>query len=325
MLITGFMGSPRKKGNTAFMLDRFLDEARALGAETRKIHVPDLKMKACTGCSLCEKKGYCRFSDDMQEIVYPLLRNSHIIVMASPIYFYTVPAEMKTMIDRGQTLWSRKFKLGLKDPYESKRKGFLLSVGATRGADLFDSINLTMKYYFKGISVDFSGGLTYSRIEAIGEMKKHPSAEKDIRDAVRKLMTGFIEKPSWLFVCADNSLTSQMAAAFAQAKAGESINAFSAGIVPARDIHPLLVPAMEEKGLDLMYRKPSGLLPLTGVIKPRKVVVIGNENIPPDVFPEAEILSWDIPLSSQPDREEIVKIRDIIDHKITDLFAGNSR
>lgn len=322
MLVTGFMGSPRKNGNTAFLLKRFLEEIQSLGGETRQIHVPDLKIRPCTGCSMCEKKGHCHFDDDMQTTVFPLLRNSQIVVMASPIYFYTVPTEMKAMIDRTQTLWSRKFKLGLKDPEETKRQGFLLSVGATRGKDLFDSINLTMKYFFRGISTDFMGGLTYSRIEDPHEMKKHPTVEADIHHAAENIMSGFTQKPSWLFLCSDNSLASQMAAAFAQNMAGKTVHVYSAGFHPAQDIHPLLVPAMEEKGIDLAFRKPCGIESVSQVIRPERVIVIGEHGTRSLPFPSTDILNWDMNIPQPSSMEEIKKMRDRIEGNVNSLLLS---
>jgi multimeric flavodoxin WrbA len=321
MLVTGFMGSPRRKGNTSFLLNSFLEETKRLGADTHVVHVPDLTIRPCTGCSLCEKKGFCHFDDDMTNTVFPLLRNSDAVIIASPIYFYNVPAEMKAMIDRTQTLWSRKFKLGLKDPDEHKRKGFLLSVGATRGKDLFDSINLTMKYFFRGISTDFAGSLTYSRIEDPGEMKKHPTVEEDIRHAAENLVAGFTQKRSWVFLCRDNSLTSQMAQAFAQNLAGESLHVYSAGINPAADLNPLLVPFMAENKMDLAFRKPSGMESLQRTVRPERVILIGDHETAPPPFENAVVDLWDIPVSIDPSMDELKKVGDLIKNKVNSLFS----
>ncbi len=320
MLVTGFMGSPRKHGNTAYLLDRFLEEAARLGAETRKIHVPDLKVTPCTGCSVCEKKGRCVFKDDMQTTVFPLLRNSGLVVMASPIYFYTVPAEFKAMIDRTQTLWSRKFKLGLKDPEEGRRKGFLLSVGATRGKDLFDSINLTMKYFFRGISTDFKGGLTYARIEDPGDMKKHPDVDEHIRLAAQKLLSGMDDKRSCLFLCRDNSYASLMASAFARIHAGDNGAFYSAGFVPSETANPFLVPVMEEKSLDLAYVKPAGVQSLIPFIRPDHVVIMGPTDYPVPDLANVDVTFWDMDLPESPTMDDMRRIRDDIEERVLILM-----
>ena len=117
MMILGFQGSPRKKGNTNYLLAAFMDEAENLGAQTRIVEVSKKNIVPCIGCGYCEKKGYCiTQDDDMTNEIYPLLREADVVVLATPIYFYNVPAQLKAPIDRSQTLWSRKYKLNLTDP-----------------------------------------------------------------------------------------------------------------------------------------------------------------------------------------------------------------
>ncbi|MBU1169537.1 MAG: NAD(P)H-dependent oxidoreductase [Proteobacteria bacterium] len=323
MIVSGFMGSPRKNGNTAFLLKKFLKEAEALGAETRMLHVPDLTIHPCTGCALCEKKGYCHFNDDMQKEVFPLMRMSDVVVIASPIYFYNVPSELKALIDRSQTLWSRKYKLRLTDPGQSSRKGFLLSVGATRGKDLFDSIHLTMKYFFRGIAADFAGELTYNRIEEPGEMKRHATLNSDVHTAAEQLLTPLKQRtPTLVFVCRDNSLTSQMAAAFAQHYAGDRIHALSAGIHPGHDIHPELVKTMEKKNLDVAYRRPRSLASLTVGTRPDRVILLGDGEDTAIHIPGARVSSWTIPGGHNPDTDSMASLCDVIEDKVKDLIHG---
>lgn len=321
MIVSGFMGSPRKNGNTAFLLKTFLEEAKNHGAETHMVHVPGLNIHPCTGCALCEKKGYCHFEDDMQKEVFPLMRMSDVVVIASPIYFYNVPSELKALIDRSQTLWSRKYKLRLSDPGQSFRKGFLLSVGATRGKDLFDSIHLTMKYFFRGIAADFAGELTYNRIEELGEMKRHATVESDVSQTVKTLLAPFEQRKTIVaFVCRDNSLTSQMAAAFGQHYAGDRIQFMSAGIRPESNIHPELIATMEEKGLDVAYRKPRSIASITSFIKPDHVILIGDGEDTAIHVPGARISSWPITFPTNPESDSLAQIRDVIEDKVKALI-----
>ncbi len=323
MIVTGFMGSPRKAGNTAFLLNSFLKEAEIAGAETRQIHVPDLNIHPCTGCGICEKKGVCHFDDDMQQLVFPLLRKSDLVVIAAPIYFYNAPAELKALIDRSQALWARKFKLRLNDPCESSRKGFLLSVGATRGKDLFEGIHLTMKYFFRGISANFSGQLTYNRTEDPGEIKKHPTVESDIRKTVQTLIPlSEKTKPSLIFVCRSNSLTSQMAAAFAQKLAGDRLRILSAGTRPAETVHPDLVVLMAEKGIDVAFRKPQGIASAMSLCSsPSHVVILGQGEDTAIHVHGAKTITWNMvdPLCDSSQGSPL--LRDQIEGKVKDLLA----
>lgn len=322
MLVTGFLGSPRKSGNTAFLLKTFLKEAEHHGAQTRLVHVPDLSIHPCTGCGLCEKKGFCHFDDDMTREIYPLMRMSDVVVIASPIYFYTVPAELKALIDRSQTLWARKYKLRLSDSSQNSRKGFLLSVGATRGGDLFDSIRLTMKYFFQGIAAEYTGDLTYSRIEEPGEIKRHPTVKEDIREAVTGLLAPLEQrKPTVVFVCRDNCLASPMAEAFARHLAADRIHILSAGIQPGDHLHPQLIPAMARKGLDLAYRSPQSIASVLSRIQPDYVIVLGDGNDTAVHIPGARIRTWDAPGPSvrlSPDR--VARLRDRIELQVQQLI-----
>ena len=120
MLVLGLQGSPRKKGNTQYLLKSFLNEAENLGARTHIIEVAKKNITPCKGCGFCEKKGYCVIEDDdMKPEIYPLLRSTDVIVVATPIFFYSVTAQLKALIDRSQALWSRKYKLKLTDPVKN--------------------------------------------------------------------------------------------------------------------------------------------------------------------------------------------------------------
>lgn len=321
MIVTGFMGSPRKKGNTAFLLKSFLEQASLQGAETHMVHVPDLTIHPCTGCALCEKKGYCHFDDDMQDTVFPLMRMSDVVVMAAPIYFYNVPAEMKAMIDRSQTLWSRKYKLRLKDPGQTSRKGFLLSVGATKGKDLFDSIHLTMKYFYLGIATEYTGSLTYSRIEDIGEMKRHPSVLDEVEQSVAGLLSPVKERqPTVLFVCRDNSLLSPMAQAYAQLMAGDRIQALCAGIIQGRTPHPLLVETMEQAGIDVAYRRPRSIDTVLERNTADHVVHIGGADDTLAHVPGARLHVWTLPELPRVSKDSMERIRNWVEDKVKGLI-----
>ena len=156
MLVLGLHGSPRKKGNSHYLLETFLSECDRAGAQTRMIAVPQLNIKPCIGCGFCEKKGFCVTDDDeMATEVYALLRQADIIVLATPIYFYNATSQLKAVIDRSQAFWSRKYIFKLADPGYRTRGGFLLSVGATKGANLFDGLKLTARYFFDAVNADF--------------------------------------------------------------------------------------------------------------------------------------------------------------------------
>lgn len=92
--------SPRRGGNSDKLCDRFLEGAREAGHEVEKIFLKDFKINYCTGCNTCFNGAKpCPQRDDAAGILAKMVA-ADVIVMASPVYFYTVSAQMKTLIDR---------------------------------------------------------------------------------------------------------------------------------------------------------------------------------------------------------------------------------
>ena len=132
--ILAIYGSPRRKGNTTLLLDQAVQGASDTGAQVEKTVLRDLKMSPCLEIYGCKEKGRCVIQDDFQEVSDQLL-SCHGLMLASPIFFYTVSAHTKILMDRCQSLWVKKYWID-KIPYgqsKPKRKGLFISVGATKG------------------------------------------------------------------------------------------------------------------------------------------------------------------------------------------------
>ena len=260
MLVLGLHGSPRTKSNTLFLLETFLAECSRAGTQTAMVAIPQLDLKACIGCGFCEKKGVCVIDDDaMAAEIYALLRKADIVVVATPIYFYNATSQMKALIDRSQAFWSRKYVFKLSDPKHRLRGGFLLSVGATKGANLFDGLKLTARYFFDAINADFKGSLTYRRMEKRNALAQHPTVVKDVELAVSELLTPYLKRRLVLFVGRDDARRSQMAAALSNYLAGDRIEAVHAGIQPTDVIDPVMVAIMQGENIDMAYRQPQSI------------------------------------------------------------------
>lgn len=93
--------SPRKGGNSDTLCDKFAQGAKETGNIVEKIFLKDKKINYCTGCGFCNTNDYggCSQKDDMPEILEKII-NSDVIVLATPVYFYTMCGQMKTFIDR---------------------------------------------------------------------------------------------------------------------------------------------------------------------------------------------------------------------------------
>lgn len=91
--------SPRKGGNSDTLCDEFLRGAKDSGNNADKIFLRDKKINYCTGCGVCNNTHKCVQKDDMAEILDKMV-NADVIVLATPVYFYTMDAQLKTLIDR---------------------------------------------------------------------------------------------------------------------------------------------------------------------------------------------------------------------------------
>ena len=185
MRVLGIMGSPRIKGNTDLLLDEALKGAQSQGAEVEKLVVDKLKISPCREYYGCLRDGNCVIRDDMDGI-YPKLLEADGIIVASPMFFYSLSSQVKALIDRCQALWARKYVLK-QSPPDSGRKGALIAVGATKGEKLFDGSILIVKYFFQSIGVGYADELLVRGVDKQGEIKEHPTVLSDAFELGRRL------------------------------------------------------------------------------------------------------------------------------------------
>ena len=99
-------GSPRKGGNSDLLCDEFMRGAAEAGNETEKIRVAEKKIGYCTACYYCQTSGgVCAKKDDMAQLLQKII-DADVIVLASPVYFYSISAQLKTVIDRTVARWT---------------------------------------------------------------------------------------------------------------------------------------------------------------------------------------------------------------------------
>lgn len=319
MLVLGLYGSPRKKGNTSFLLSTFLEEAERLGARTRLIDTGKRNILPCRELTVCEKKGVCPIKDDMEAEIYALIREADVIVAATPIFFYNMSAQLKALVDRCQMFWARKYLMKLKDPGADMRRGFLMSAAATKGKNLFYATELSIKYFFDAVAAKYHGALNYRGIESKGDMAKHPTAVDEVRAAVAEIMAPFQGRKRVLFACRENACRSQMAAAFARYGAGKRIDALSAGSEPAEKPNEDMLAAMAEKGMDLDYHPTRHLDDVLEVFKPEVVVTMGCKEKCP-VIPGVRYIDWDLPDPAGQPVHVMGKVRDDIEKRVAKLI-----
>ena len=133
--------SPRRGGNSDRLCDRFMAGAQQAGHEVEKIFLKDRRIGYCTGCGACYGgAGPCPQKDDAAGVIGKMVE-ADVIVMATPVYFYTLSAQMKTLIDRCCARYlemkGKEFYRGLLDCLEDPReKGVVYGGGAWRAGDI---------------------------------------------------------------------------------------------------------------------------------------------------------------------------------------------
>ena len=319
MLVLGFQGSPRKKGNTSFLLSSFMQAVEKSGVQTKIIDVSQKNIIPCKEYVVCEKKGYCPIDDDIKTEIYPLIRQAEVVVLASPIFFFNMTAQLKAVVDRCQLFWARKYKLKLTDPAKQTKRGFLLSVGASKGKSLFEGIELTAKYFFDAIDARFEDSLTYREIEGPKDMAKHPNVLEDVEKAAAALIKPLLGRKKILFACRENACRSQMASAFAQYLAGDKFEVLNGGSEPAEKINPDMIKVMHEKGIDMAYRSPQSIDAAISDSNPEVIVTMGcGEECP--LVPGARMIDWDLPDPAGKPLDFMRQVRDEIEHKVKGLI-----
>lgn len=100
MKIVTLLGSPRSKGNSTTLANRFASTAAGLGAETRSFELNRLSYRGCQGCYACKKNlDHCVLKDDLSEVL-AAVQEADIVVLASPVYYGDITAQLKGFIDR---------------------------------------------------------------------------------------------------------------------------------------------------------------------------------------------------------------------------------
>lgn len=186
--ITAIYGSPRKDGNSAALLKQAVAGARQEGAEVEEIFLRDHKISPCLEIYGCSKTGECVIRDDFQDLLAKVEAGTGIM-LASPIFFYSVSAHTKTFMDRCQSLWVRKYWLEEQSVGETpeKRKGLFISVGATSGKKLFEGAILTVKYFFDVLDAGLWKTVLCRGVDCKGEIEKRPDCLNESFEAGRQL------------------------------------------------------------------------------------------------------------------------------------------
>lgn len=187
--IAAIFGSPRRKGNTSTLLKHSVAGARDAGANVTEIVLRDLKMSPCLEIYGCKEAGRCVIKDDYTKIE-TLLQQVDGLMLATPIFFYTVSAHTKILMDRCNSLWVKKYWIE-KKPFGQKhypRKGLFISVGSTKGKRLFEGAVLSVKYFMDALDMELWRSLVFRGIESEGQILEHAASLQEAYDTGQALV-----------------------------------------------------------------------------------------------------------------------------------------
>lgn len=169
--VLGIGGSPRIGGNSDILLDHFLAGAKEAGAHTEKILLNRLRFQACQECGGCDQTGMCIVEDDMQRL-FPLLINSNVVAVASPIFFNSISAQLKAMIDRCQCFWVARYRL--KNLSNIGAQGVFLSTRGQKGMEVFQRATRIIKAFFNSLNITYVAEMFVDEVDEKGAILQRP-------------------------------------------------------------------------------------------------------------------------------------------------------
>jgi putative NADPH-quinone reductase len=184
--VLALAGSPRRGGNSQALLDRAIEGVRAASPDVvvERIVLNDLAIKPCQNCGYCDKAGVCRFNDTdgMKELV-PMLNEFDRFIVATPIFFANVTAQLKTFFDRCQPFWVKRFVEDEAHPNAGDRKALFLCCGGFDVDRFYKCTRMVMKTWCICLDIELSADLFYKAIDKRGDIQAHPTALQDAFEA----------------------------------------------------------------------------------------------------------------------------------------------
>ncbi|MCK4993448.1 MAG: flavodoxin family protein [Candidatus Omnitrophica bacterium] len=171
--VLGIMTSPRKGGNSDVLLDAALAAARDNGAITEKIIISDLNLIPCQACVDVRDDGRCKIEDDFQKSYDAILRADSVIA-AGPIYFGSINAQFKMLIDRFQCYWRAKYVIKSIDELMVKRGGFICVQASSRN-DFFENARAIIKNFFTTVGIEYCREVFCAGLEGKGIVREEPN------------------------------------------------------------------------------------------------------------------------------------------------------
>ena len=183
----GLAGSPRRGGNSETLLAEALEGGKEAGADVELLRAVDYGVAGCIECNGCFRTGRCVVQDDYQKL-YEKLLACEVLVVGTPVFFMNVPSQLKAVIDRTQCCWAKRYVLEEPIlPGGGTRRGGLIVVGGSKSKKMFESVRLTIHYFFDALEVELAEELFLNEVDERGAIGNHPEALAQARQLGARL------------------------------------------------------------------------------------------------------------------------------------------
>jgi len=176
MKIVAIVGSPRPAGNTSYLVDQALAEAAKAGIETEKIILSKYVVNPCQGHDNCASLPACLQKDDAPWIL-ERFRQADGVILATPVYYYNMTAQMKAFVDRNYFLYMHDLALA------AKVGGIIIVAGGDGIAQTDRALRRFLAFYIGNDRITMVSGLA----SRLGDMKENTSAIEAARELGRQM------------------------------------------------------------------------------------------------------------------------------------------
>lgn len=163
--IAAIHGSPRKNQNSDTLLMAVVEGMKCVDVQIQHIYTAEENIKPCTACNACLKKPGCSIKDYMQQ-AYEILDEADIVITATPVFFHSVTAQLKTFIDRTQAVWAGKYVIDSNVISRKRRLGFAVCTGGPpESKSYFDCTLKVLDIFHKCINAKLVGTMTAADVD----------------------------------------------------------------------------------------------------------------------------------------------------------------
>ena len=161
--------SPRKGGNSETLAAAFAKGAQEAGNQVETVSLRDKQVGFCKGCFACLKLGHCVIQDDAVEIAAKM-HDADVLVFATPVYYYSVCGQLKTMLDRANPLFGSDYAF---------TEAYLLATAAEDGHSTFDGAKKAVQGWVDCFPrCTLAGTVFAGGVNGVGEITGHPALEQ---------------------------------------------------------------------------------------------------------------------------------------------------